>query len=216
MTNPITPTAHSSLVGGSTAARRTKRPARDLTPEDVRRSLHYDPKTGRFWWKIRAYETFNGDAFTQQRCGKSWNRRFAGTRALTADSEGRGYLVGNVVGCNAYAHRVAWMHYYGEVPEDGMYVDHINGDKSDNRIENLRLVTPQQSQFNTPPRGGQSGLKGVAFDKRRRKWMAHMRQGPTLHFLGYFGTAEEAARRYIEEAERVQGEHAYHNSAGRA
>jgi hypothetical protein len=214
-TEHITPTAHASLVGGSTASRRKKRPVRELTPEDVRRFLHYDPKTGRFWWKIRSYDTFEGDAFTRYRCGKSWNQKCAGRRALTADSEGRGYLVGSVNSACVYAHRVAWIHYYGEKPPEGMYIDHINGDKSDNRIENLRLVTPQQSQFNTPKRGGISGLKGAAFDHTRGKWVANMKQGPTMKFLGYFDTAEEAAARYQQEAERFQGEYAYHNSAGK-
>lgn len=215
MTQPITPTAHSSLVGGSTAARRMKRPASELSPEEVRRFLHYDPKTGRFWWKLRAYETFKGDAATRQRCGKGWNQKYAGRRALTANSEGRGYLVGSLNSTNVYAHRAAWMHYYGEEVPEGMYVDHINGDKSDNRIDNLRLVTPTQSQFNTPSRGGRSGLKGAAWDSKRNKWMAQMMQKGRLRFLGYFDTADEAAARYAVEAERFQGEHAYHNSAGR-
>lgn len=62
MIQPITPQHHSSLVGGSTAARRhSRRPVTELTAEDVRRFLHYDPKTGRLWWKIRNYDTFYGE-----------------------------------------------------------------------------------------------------------------------------------------------------------
>lgn len=213
-TEHITPTAHSSLVGGSTASRRAKRPARDLTPAEVRRFLHYDPKTGRFWWRVRAYETFKGDSLTQQRCGKAWNQRFAGTPALTADSEGRGYLVGSVAGVNAYAHRIAWMHYYGETPEDGMFVDHVNGVTSDNRIENLRLVTPRQSQFNKKPRSdSQTPYKGVAKDKRKkaRPWMATMAREGSASILGYFSTPEEAARAYQDAAQAYHGQFAYHN-----
>jgi hypothetical protein len=214
MTRPITPQFHSNLVGGSTASRR-KRPAKELTVEEVRKFLRYDPDTGHFWWEAREYSEFRGTPHLQQRNGKAWNTRFAGTRALTADSEGRGYLVGSINRTNVYAHRAAWMHYYGEMPTSGMYIDHINGNKSDNRIHNLRLVTPTQSQFNTPSRGGRSGLKGAAWDNRRNKWAANMMQKGTLRFLGYFDTSEEAAARYAAEAERFQGEHAYHNSAGR-
>jgi hypothetical protein len=214
MTDSITPTQHSSLVGGSTAARRSRRPAADLTPEEVRRFLHYSPQTGRFWWKIRSYDTFNGDEHTQNRCGKAWNQKYAGTRALTADSEGRGYLVGSLNGANVYAHRVAWLHYHGERVPDGMFVDHINGDPSDNRISNLRLVTPLQSQFNRAPRkDSKAGLKGVAFDNRKksRPWMAMMAQEGTVRTLGYFKTPEEAAECYEAAARAYHGEFGYHN-----
>ena len=98
MPQPITPTAHSSLVGGSTAARRIgRRPVRELTVETVRQFLHYSPSTGRFWGRLRSYDTFYGDAPTQIGRGKVWNQRFAGKRAFTAQS--LGYFVGSVTGC---------------------------------------------------------------------------------------------------------------------
>jgi hypothetical protein len=214
MTNSITPQSHSSLVGGSTVARRKKRPARELTPEDARRFLHYDPKTGRFWWKIRSYDTFKGDAFTRYRCGKAWNQKHAGKRALTADSEGRGYLVGSINSTNAYAHRVAWMHYYGEPVPDGLFVDHVNGDTSDNRIENLRLVTPLQSQFNrAPSRSSKAGFKGVSFDKssKKRPWFATIAREGERKLIGYFATPEDAAAAYEAVARDYHGDFGYHN-----
>lgn len=212
--NQTTPTEHSSLVGGSTASRHTKRPARELTPEEVRQLLEYDAATGLFTWRARPLHMFKGDDFTQRRCGNAWNARYAGTPALTADSEGRGYLVGSVLNTNAYAHRFAWMHFHGEHVPEGMMVDHINGKTSDNRIENLRLVTPLQSQFNRKPREDSlAGLKGVAHDKRRKKrpWMAMIRIQGKTQTLGYFNTPEEAAAAYIKAADRHQNFYVYHN-----
>lgn len=215
MTQPhITPAHHSSLVGGSTAARRhSRRPVEKLTVEDVRRFLHYAPDTGKFWWKLRSYDTFYGEGSIPRDRGKVWNQRFAGKRAFTAQS--LGYFVGSVTGCKVYAHRVAWMHYHGEIPPEGMLIDHINGDKTDNRISNLRLVTRQQNIHNKPGRGGASQYKGVQWNKTARKWYATIRhEGKTRH-LGMFDSEEEAAARYIKEAEVLQGEYAYHNSAGK-
>jgi hypothetical protein len=213
LTQPITPTAHSSLVGGSTRKRHSRRPVKHLTVEDVRRFLHYDPKTGRLWWKIRGYDTFYGERSIQVDRGKVWNQRFAGKRAFTAQS--LGYFVGSVTGCKVYAHRVAWIHYHGAMLPEGMLIDHINGDKTDNRIDNLRLVTRQQNIHNKPARGGTSRHKGVQWHKNARKWCAVIRhEGKTRH-LGLFDSEDEAAARYIREADRLQGEHAYHNSAGK-
>lgn len=214
MTKPITPTHHSNLVGGSTASRcHSRRPVKNLTVDDVRRFLHYDPKTGRLWWKLRSYDTFYGDRSVQIGRGKVWNQRFAGKRAFTAQS--LGYFVGSVTGCKVYAHRVAWIHYYGELPSEGLLIDHINGDKTDNRISNLRLVTRQQNIYNKPARGGASQHKGVQWLKRSGKWQAVMRfEGKTRH-LGLFDSEEEAAARYIREAEVLQGVYAYHNSGGK-
>lgn len=215
MTNPITPTAHSSLVGGSTAARsrHSRRPVEKLTVEDIRRFLHYDPDTGRFWWKIRSYDTFYGSKKIQRDRGKVWNQRFAGRRAFTSQS--LGYLVGAITGCKVYAHRVAWMHYHGEAIPEGMLVDHINGDKMDNRISNLRLVTRQQNIHNKPGRGGTSQYKGVQWNRAARKWTAAIRHAGKTRYLGLFALEEDAAARYNQEAELLQGEYAYHNSAGK-
>jgi hypothetical protein len=214
LTEHITPIAHSSLVGGSTASRRnSRRPVEKLTVDDVRRFLHYDPETGRLWWKLRSYDTFYGDKKIQIDRGKVWNQRFAGRRAFTSKS--LGYFVGTVTGCKVYAHRIAWIHYYGEMPAEGRLIDHINGDKTDNRISNLRLVTRQQNIHNKPGRGGTSRHKGVQWSKTARKWVAVLRHEGKNRHLGFFNSEEDAAARYIQEADMLHGEYAYHNSAGK-
>jgi hypothetical protein len=107
------------------------------------------------------------------------------------------------------------MHHYGEIPSKGMLIDHINGDRTDNRISNLRLVTRQQNVYNTPPRGEASAHKGVGWNKHVGKWQANIKHEGKVRYLGVFDSEEEAAMRYLKEAELLQGEHAYHNSGGR-
>jgi hypothetical protein len=83
----------------------------------------------------------------------------------------------------------------GCVKGDGMQVDHINGDRLDNRRENLRLVTQEQGGQNIVRR---PGLRGVTWDKAKRRWVAQAKLRGRNKFLGYFSTAEEAAQRASE------------------
>lgn len=67
-------------------------------------------------------------------------------------------------------HVQVWVEHNGPVPE-GFVVDHINGDKLDNRIENLRIATYQQNSFNMKkPISNRSGLKGLSWDSSRLRW----------------------------------------------
>lgn len=85
----------------------------------------------------------------------------------------------------------------------GQIVDHINGDKLDNRCENLRIVS---QQINIVNRGKQSnntsGYRGVQYRKDRHKWMAIIGQGGKYRRLGLFNTPEEAS--VVYEAERAK------------
>jgi hypothetical protein len=85
------------------------------------------------------------------------------------------------------AHQFAWYFKYNEVPQ---VIDHINRDKLDNRIVNLRSVTPQQNQFN---RGG----KGYCYDNKSNKYKAYISVNSKDIHLGLFNTPEEATDAYI-------------------
>lgn len=78
-------------------------------------------------------------------------------------------------------------------PGDGLFVDHVNRDKLDNRRENLRVVTPAESRQNTPSLGGTSGHRGVSWDRHRGKWKAAAQLDRRMHHLGRFDTEDEAA-----------------------
>ncbi len=89
-------------------------------------------------------------------------------------------------------------------------VDHINGDKLDNRKSNLRLATSLQNRHNTPPhRDSRSGYKGVSFNGKR--WRARIGSNGRYRALGYFDTREEAAVAYDAAARELFGEFAWLN-----
>jgi hypothetical protein len=101
--------------------------------------------------------------------------------------------------------RETWFRYYGCYPPEGMEVDHINRDPSDNRKENLRLATHRQNLYNsTYP--NQWGCKGVTLDVARNKWRAQIRIDGRKVNLGRYETFEEAAEAYRKAATELHGE----------
>lgn len=102
----------------------------------------------------------------------------------------------------------------------GLFPDHVNGDKLDNRRCNLRWATNQQNRFNTPVRRGKASCpyKGVTVQScramvnpYRRPWCARIKVDGRLIRLGCFETAEEAARAYDQSAVAHYGEFARTN-----
>lgn len=88
------------------------------------------------------------------------------------------------------AHRLAWYLYYGKLPDN--CIDHIDGDKTNNKIENLRDITNQQNQWN------KKTAKGYFWNKRNKKFMSCIRlNGKTIH-LGYFDNEQDARNAYLE------------------
>lgn len=93
---------------------------------------------------------------------------------VVGSHNGHGYFQVNVDGNCYRLHRIIWLWHYGYFPENG--VDHINRDKLDNRIENLREVSQICNLRNTNnPCDNKSGVKGVIWEKTRKKWMAYIR-----------------------------------------
>lgn len=100
-----------------------------------------------------------------------------------------GYVRVRVSGRFHSIHRVAWILNHGDIPE-GLVVDHIDGDKKNNRIENLRVVTTKVNLFNAKKaKNNKSGVTGVCWDSRRKSWMVHFGKG---NILGNFKSFEEA------------------------
>ncbi|WP_162475414.1 HNH endonuclease signature motif containing protein [Candidatus Erwinia dacicola] len=96
-------------------------------------------------------------------------------------------------GKREYVHRVVWEIHHGEIPE-GMVIDHINGNPSDNRIENLRCVSQQINLLNKrKQKNNTSGITGVGFHKQRRKWRAIFMD----EYLGLFGNFVDACEARI-------------------
>jgi hypothetical protein len=84
---------------------------------------------------------------------------------------------------------LAWIYVNGKYPEN--FIDHINHNKSDNRIDNLRNATREQNSFNTKKANfGKNKIKGIFFNKNNNKWRAVITTfGKTIH-LGYFSNLE--------------------------
>lgn len=123
----------------------------------------------------------------------------------------RGYLVARVMDTGLKAHRIAWTHYYGRRP--GPILDHINRNRVDNRILNLREVTQSQNRRNSSlPVTNTSGFRGVCWCKTRERWLAHLNHKDfKTASLGRFKTKEAAARAYDAAAVQHYGEFAVTN-----
>jgi HNH endonuclease/AP2 domain len=98
-----------------------------------------------------------------------------------------GYVVFKVNGKLFYAHRIAFFLIHGFVPK---IVDHINRNKSDNRIKNLREVTARLNSQNTV-------AQGITKPKHTKKWVAAITCNRKRIHLGYFDSAEQAHKAYI-------------------
>lgn len=123
-------------------------------------------------------------------------------------ANGNGYaVIGIHLGNRKY--RKVYMHREIIDAKQGEFVDHINGDKTDNRKCNLRIASSQQNSMNIGlRRNNKSGYKGVRFDKRRSKWYAEIKKDYRSRFLGYYDCKHEAARAYNEAAIELHGEFA--------
>lgn len=150
--------------------------------ERVRELLEYRPETGWLTCKAR---------------GKGRPR--AGERAGSRNSNG--YRYASIDGTSYREHRLIWLLCHGEDPGD-LHVDHVNGKKADNRIANLRLATEPENQGNRVRLQSRntSGITGVCWHKRTRKWRAQLGVNGRTQFLGDFKSFEEAiaARRAAE------------------
>lgn len=150
-----------------------------LTQEKVHESLKYH-SDGRLTWKIK----------------RSNNSRI-GKEVGTIDHYG--YKVFNM--CSNYyrVHRIVWFMHHGYMPENN--IDHINRNKIDNRIENLREVGQQCNARNTGNfRHNKSGIKGVSWHKSAEKWEATIHVNRKKHYLGvHFSFVEAVLHRLAAE-----------------
>lgn len=160
-------------------------PKNDLESCVLRDLFDYDPQTGLF-----TAIGPQGVGFPKTDAGSfgGWKNR-------------DGYLQFRVGGRMYQAHRLAWLHFYGDWPKH--CIDHINGCRADNRIENLRDVHHGVNQQNkrSASRNSTTGLLGVT--RERGGYKAQITFGGSTKYLGRFATAEEAHARYVEVKRQV-------------
>jgi len=156
-----------------------------ITQQELKSHLDYDPQTGVFYWRPR------------EGVRREWNTRYAGT--VAGYRAGSSYRQISLKGKSYYAHRLAWMYVYGCFPKEA--IDHVNCDKDDNRIENLREATPRQNNGNMPLRkDNTSGYKGVYWNKQRRAWQVTIHYKGKSKYLGLFADIDAARGAYLEAA----------------
>lgn len=156
-----------------------------ISAEKLRELFHYDAETGRF----------------TRRVFRSHNAQREAESALKT-----GYLSIQVNKRNLRAHRMAWLYVYGELPPKGVDIDHINGDRTDNRICNLRLASRSQNMANVGLKGtNSSGFKGVSWHKKSQRWRARIKVDYREIYLGSFDSPEEAHAAYAEAVKRYFG-----------
>jgi HNH endonuclease/AP2 domain len=120
-----------------------------------------------------------------------------------------GYVSFMIDGRRYLAHRLARFWLRGEWTPPHLEIDHINGNKADNRLCNLRHCKPSQNRMNRGvPAHNTSGKKGVSFRKERGKWRAEIHISGKKRHLGYFETAELAHAAYYKAATEHYGKFA--------
>ena len=192
-----------------------------LTPEQIasawgtridvptlRRLLSYDPETGAMHWLPRTPDLFRGADYSSERVCRAYNSKHAGKAALNTPNRD-GYLTGNIWGRHYKAHRVAFALHHGFWPEGE--VDHINGDKADNRASNLRDVPRSVNALNRGWKGA-SPMRGVRRLSDGHSWQARISKDGKEQYLGSFATAEEA----MAARHRAEAAFGYHPNHGRS
>ena len=145
--------------------------AKELPPvELLRERFDYNPETGEITYRVRS----GGEV--------------AGSPAGWTASSGYRYIK---INRSSYKlHRIVWLLVYGEDPGE-MEIDHIDRDKSNNRINNLRLADRISNCLNKGiSKANKSGVTGVTYCKRDKLWVAKWR----CKCLGYFKTKDEAVK----------------------
>jgi hypothetical protein len=113
---------------------------------------------------------------------------------------GKGYLSARVDNKLIQLHRVIFLWHHGYLPK---YIDHINNDQTDNKIENLRECTASENMANKPMTSSNStGFKGVYFRKDVEKYGAEVTFNGVTHYFGLYKTAQEASA--VVEANRIK------------
>jgi hypothetical protein len=159
---------------------------------ELREWFSYDPDTG----LITRLKTTRG--------GNGKLGRVAGTRHLTGRSSQHDIQI-SFRGRFFRAHRIAWALHYGEWPDK--QIDHVNGIRVDNRIANLRIATTSQNHANVgPPSNNTSGIKGVSWRKKRRKWRAEIIVKGRYIYLGSFKSQVRAVMARLEAEVKYHGD----------
>lgn len=156
---------------------------KDIDLDRMRELLSY--KDGHLFWRI------------------SGRSRRMGVPIGSLNSEG--YLSVQIDGIKYLSHRIIWVLHKGHIPK-GIRIDHKDRDKSNNRIDNLRMATHSQNCANGKKRGSSGLPKGVYRYLKTNRYVAQIRHNNKLHHLGHFDCSKQAHAAYMAAAKKYHGE----------
>tara|TARA_R110000744_G_scaffold194735_1_gene313664 strand:+ start:272 stop:757 length:486 start_codon:yes stop_codon:yes gene_type:complete len=160
-----------------------------ITQERLKELLSYNTATGDFTWLVDR----NAGSYAGDTAGTLMNK---------------GYIHIKVDGKMYLGHRLAWLYIHGSIPTN---LDHIDGNRVNNKIENLRPASSFQNAHNASIRSdNNSGYKGVGFHSMTGKWRARIRYMNKRKSLGLFDTPELAHKAYCQAADKLHGEFAHY------
>ena len=156
-----------------------------ITHSELLEACIYDSNSGSLIWKTPGKKRIVG--------------KKVGSVALT------GYLETSINYSRQLVHRLVWLYHYGTFPKGAL--DHINHNRLDNRIENLREVTNSQNNYNQSKRTQKttSRYRGVSWETRRGSWKAAINKEGTYYYIGNFKSEEIAAKEYNTKAIELYG-----------
>jgi hypothetical protein len=168
--------------------------ASNLTAERLRELLDYNQDSGIFTWKV------------DRKCGTrsgGQSMRLAGKVAGSVNKV-LGYVIVGIDRTTYLAHRLAWLHVHGKWPE--RQIDHIDGDRANNRLANLRDVTARVNAENK--RDSLSSKQtpapiGAFWRKIPKRWAAGIQVHGRYVHLGHFDSAEQAHEAYLLAKRRL-------------
>jgi len=163
------------------------------TQEQIKKVVYYNPDNGIFTRKIKTAQ-----------CNKAGDVA-GGVSAIS------GYHQISLYGKIHRSHRIAWVYIYGSIPES-KEIDHIDGNRNNNSIDNLRIVTSRQNSLNSSKsKNNTSGTTGVTWDKFNNKWTAQICVNYKVIRLGRYKNKEEA----IIVRKMAEIEHGFHENHGK-
>lgn len=182
----------------------------EMTPEYLRECLNYCHETGSLTWKERPVSHFpeRENRSAEHTCN-IFNSCYALKTAFTSDN-GCGYLTGALDQRSLKSHRVAWAIFHGHWPTG--HIDHINGNRKDNRISNLRDVAQSANNRNRcVSTNNTSGDIGVSWRKDSRKWVAFITHNGKRKHLGTFASRSDA----VSARKSAESSCGFHKNHGR-
>lgn len=133
------------------------------------------------------FEYRDGELYRKKDVGRKWK---AGQKVGSLHSNGLGYVNVKLFKKNHYLHRLVFLMHHGHLPQ---FVDHIDGNPANNRIENLRAASRSENAWNyKKPTTNKSGYKGVSFAKNCNKWRVRIGVKASRYTVGMFDNLEDA------------------------